>query len=152
MRKLLFLVGPLALLGACATLGPTPDSDDAAQDRAHLYFKTLRWEGPRASAALLAPELRREYLDRINAESLEKKIKITDFDVKELGHLSKNAVTLGADLSWYLEPGVTVKHEEVTLHLEFRNGSWMVTGIDGGPLPIAPLTPAPAQPVDGGAP
>ena len=138
----------VASLAACAHTGPAPGSDDAAEDFAHLFLKTLRWEGPRASAALVAPELRHEYLDRIKADALEDKLKITEFDVKELGHVRSDAVTVGAELAWYLEPGVTVKQEEVTLHLDFRNGSWVVTGIDGGPIPIAPLIPA----ADGGAP
>jgi hypothetical protein len=149
MRKTLLLALP-ALLLACVHLPPPPGSDEEARNFANLFLKALRWEGPRASAALLVPELQREYLDTIKAQKLEDRLKLTEYDLKELGRSSRDSVTVIADLNWYFEPDVTVHHEEATLDLTFRDGHWMVAGVEGGPLPIAPLG-APA-PVDGGAP
>lgn len=150
MRRLTYLLLPLCALWACAHLPPPPGSDEEARNQASLYLKALRWEGPRASAALLAPELQREYLDAIKAQKLEERLKITEYDPKDLARVGKDQVTLVADLSWYFEPDVTVHHEEVTLHLLFRDGRWMISGIDGGPLPIRPLGLPAGQ--DGGAP
>lgn len=153
MRRLLALT-PLVLFIACAHLPPPPGSDEEARNFGMLYLKALRWEGPRASASLLAPELQREYLDTIKADKLEQRLKITEYDPKEMGRIAGDAVTMVADMSWYYDPEVTVHHEEVTLHLRYRGGHWMVDGIDGGPLPIKPLVapPNPTSESDGGAP
>jgi hypothetical protein len=145
MRHLacLLLLAPIA----CAHLPPPPASSEEGQRAASLYLKTLRWEGARASAQLIAPELQAEYLGRIRSEKLEDKLKVTEFETKELSRLGPDALAVSADLSWYLEPEVTVRHEVISLRLRYR-GAWMVDAIEGGPLALAPLVP---EVVDGGA-
>jgi hypothetical protein len=157
MRRLVLIsVGFAVGLLACANVPPRPGSDEEGQRFGELYLKTLRWEGPRASAALLAPELRREYLDRIKADKLEDKLKITEFEAKDLARTGQQTAALAADLSWYVEPEVTLHHELVTVDLRYGQGGWAVEGVEGGPIPLAPLTPPPAAPapaaVDGGSP
>lgn len=136
----------LAVSSSCAHLPAPAASPEEAQRAATLYLKTLRWEGARASAQLLAPELQAEYLAHIKADQLEDKLKVTEYETKEVARLGPGVLAVSADLSWYLEPAVTVRHEVVSLRLRYRGG-WVVDGIEGGPLAIAPLLPLP---VDGG--
>lgn len=178
MRSLLLAASLLLALAACQTTAPkkTTGPLDEAQSRVALFLRGLRWSDARGVSALVDVPRRKEVQDFIREEKLDQRLKVTEFELLEVTRGPEfDGATAEAELSWYLEPSVTVKKEKALIHLRWRGdaaGGWAIDSIKGGPLPLDPLpadaskpeptpepavvdggTAAPASPVvDGGAP
>jgi len=141
-----FLVALAVILG-CANVPPRSGSDEEAQRFGALFLKVLRWDGLMESVKLIAPERRKEYAQKITDGKLIDKLKITEFEAKDVTRTGKDTVIMPADLSWFVEPEVTVHNEHIVIDLRYAQGAWVVEGMQGGPLPFEPLPPLP----DGGS-
>ena len=147
MRKLAIIALSLAL--GCANVPPRAGSDEEAQRFGALYLKVLRWDGVLESVKLVARERQKEVVARINDGKLVDKLKITEFEAKDVTRTGKDTVMMAADLSWFIEPEVTVHNDHIALDLRYGPGGWVVEGVENGPIPFAPLPPVGT---DGGAP
>ena len=146
------------LLGACATLAPKGGSADDAQRIAFQYGRLLRWGEGRTAAALLVPEQRTLFKDLLDADRFDEKLKITEFELKDVKR-SRDAMSADVrlELSWYVEPSVTVKKENVKLHMVYRGDTWLIDSLTKGPIDLPPVAipgtdGGPGLDADGGAP
>ncbi|MBS2028356.1 MAG: hypothetical protein JST54_10665 [Deltaproteobacteria bacterium] len=146
MRTLAVIALSLSL--GCANVPPRAGSDEEAQRFGALYLKVLRWDGVMESVKLVAPERQKEIVAKINEGKLVDKLKVTEFEAKDVTRTGKDTVMMAADLSWFIEPEVTVHNDHIALHLRYGQSGWVVEGVENGPIPFAPLPPV----TDGGAP
>jgi hypothetical protein len=123
-------------------------SADDAQRLATLYFKSMRWQDLRGSTQMVESEQRSVYQSHVDDEHLEDHLKVTEYELRDVS-CNPNGLNAeaSADLSWYVEPSVTLKHEVVTLHLTWRNSRWMIASIHGGPIELPPIPEHVAAPV-----
>ncbi len=124
---------------------------DDAQRIADDFLHQLRWSNLRAASSSVRGARRKEFQALVDEKKFDDHLKVTEYEVKEVEREPNglNAVVTG-ELTWYVEPSVTLTKEKFHIHLAWLSGSWLISWIEGGPLPL-PETPLEPEPDAGAA-
>ena len=130
----------LLVLVSCAHIAPSGGSSEDAQAVATAFFQRMRWLDLRGVGNLLTAPQRPGFKARVAAEHLDEHLKVTEFELKEVQRKPDGlTATAQGDLSWYLEPSVTLVRSAVTLHLTWQGSTFLIDSIEGGPVELSPL-------------
>ena len=103
---------------------------------AHQYLISVRWSDWTSASQLLVPERRDAFMTARRKGHDERDLSISDFEIEEVKmapDTSSGQVT--AELNYTRLPSVSVKTEDTTLFLIWRDGRWLVDHEVGGPFP-----------------
>jgi hypothetical protein len=136
---------PLALLAfvSCAHTPAASGSLDDAQRTAEAFLHQLRWDNLSSASNLVVPSRRAEFRQRVDDGKLEDHLKVTEYELKEVGRAPDGQVVASSQITWYLEPSVTLNKETLRLHLTWLGEAWGVAWIEGGPIPLDVHPPVP---------
>ena len=123
----------LALIG-CAH-NQQGDELEAANN---VFAKSIRWSDLKGWGQQVVPERRAEFVTL--AATDEDNLKVNDYEVEDVQISGDKAIVRGR-VSWYRLPSITNKTERMNVLWERKNGTWLITSIVGGPLPLPEQAP-----------
>jgi hypothetical protein len=118
----------LALIG-CAH-GQQGDELEAAN---HVLAKAISWSDLKGWAQQVVPERRAEFLKLAAMD--EDNLKVNDYEIGDV-QISSDKAIVSSRVSWYRLPSITNKTESMMVLWERKSGTWLITSIVGGPLPL----------------
>ncbi len=119
----------LALIG-CAH-GSHGDELEAANN---VFTRAIRWSDLKGWAQQVVPERRTEFLKL--AATDEDNLKINEYEMEDVQIISSDKAIVRGRVSWYRLPSITNKTESMIVLWERKGGTWLITSIVGGPLPL----------------
>ena len=134
MRRALTWLLLFSLLGcAHAQKGDRPTEMKKA---AQHYLTAVRWNDWASASQLIVPERRDAFMAARRKGRDERDLTVSDFELEQL-KMAPDALSgrVEAEISYTRLPSVSVKTEDTTLFLVFRNGNWYVDHEIGGPFP-----------------
>ena len=139
-RRLVHAIAVTAFLALCACAeGQRSRTDlESANDS---FTRSIRWNDLRGLAQRVVPDRQAEFFKL--AESNEDKLKVIDYETQDV-QVSTDKAVVHSRVTWYREPSVVTRTESMTVFWEQKNGTWLISAILGGPVPLSP--PAPANP------
>jgi hypothetical protein len=120
---------------ACAH-GQRDDRGTALKKAAHQYLISVRWSDWMSASQLIVPEKRDAFMHARRKGHDERDLSISDFEIEEV-KMAPDTLSgeVTAELNYTRLPSVTVKTEDTTLFLIWRDGRWLVDHEVGGPFP-----------------
>ncbi len=141
--SLAFALASLLAAAGCAHSGSRSPGLSDLKSTAERYHRLLRWGDVRASLQIVAPELRAKALRSSVERKDDEDLKVIDYEMVDAQVDGERAKVL-SKITWHRLPSVTARTDAVSFELVARDGAWYIRSIDGGPVPLAAPSPAPA--------
>lgn len=125
-----------ATLGGCAERQKKATIKDL-KNTSEGFVRRMRWGDYKGMTKYMVPEQRLPYVKGILERGEDDTLKILDCEMEHVHYVppGDEAIVL-AKISWYRLPSVTALSEVATFHLEDRDGEWLVSEVENGPLPF----------------
>lgn len=100
------------------------------------FFRYLRWNDLRGAAQMLVAESQQAWLDGALDAKDDENLKVTDCELDDLRIAEPGKAVGEAKVTWHRLPSVTTRTDRVVVHWVDRDGSWFVSSVKSGPLPL----------------
>jgi hypothetical protein len=129
----------LALFGCAGAQNTRKDLEEAND----AFARDIRWSDLQGLGKRVAPDRQAEFLKL--ASRGEDNLKVTEYELQDV-QASDDKAIVRSKVSWYREPSIVTKTGWMTIVWERKGGSWLITSMVGGPLPLPPLASTSANP------
>jgi len=137
-RRWLVPVTMLVALIGCAH----SQQGDELEAANRVFARSIRWSDLKGWTQQVVPERRAEFLKLAGTD--EDNLKVSDYELEDV-QVSDDKAIVRSRVSWYRLPSITNRTEAMMVLWERKGGTWLITSIVGGPLPLPPPDAATAH-------
>jgi hypothetical protein len=121
-----------------ALIGCAHSQHEELEAANNVFARSIRWSDLKGWAQQVVPERRAEFLKL--AVTDEDNLKVNDYEMEDV-QVSGDKAIVRSRVSWFRLPSITNKTESMMVLWERKSGTWMITSIVGGPVPLPESTP-----------